>query len=145
MPTKVTPQQPHFSGSSMSGNTYSSQLRTSDSSRADDSGSGSAGMHVVLVPPPAGGCSCRSQIAYLHVSQRKDERQRGYRRARQNVMFPSDGQMFPLNCHEVRQSHNSISVVGGGSLRGTRRRHRAHVRSSGHHRNGTLWMVSDRI
>lgn len=145
MPTKVTRQQPNFSGSSMSGNPYSSQSRTSDSSRADDSGSGSAGMRVVLVPPPAGGCSCWSQIAYLHVSQRKDERPRGYRRACQNVMSPSNGQMFPLDCHEVRQSHSLVSIVGGGSLLGTRRRHRAHVRSSGLHRNGTLWMVSHRI
>lgn len=54
MPTKVTPQQANFSGNSMSGNTYPSQFRTSHSSRADDSGSGSAGMHVLLVPPPRG-------------------------------------------------------------------------------------------
>lgn len=54
MPIKVTPQQPNLSGNSMSGNTYPSQYRTSDSSRADDSGSGSAGMHAGLVPPPRG-------------------------------------------------------------------------------------------
>ena len=144
MTTRVTAQQHTFSGDGMSATTYPSQLTASDSSRADDSGSGSAGMHVVPIPPRPGGCSHRSQIAYLHVSQRKDERGRGNRRTCQNVMFPSSGQILPHICHEVRQSHNSISVAEEASLQENRKCHRALVLSTGHPRNGRSLSKSHR-